>query len=108
MLSPARVRPGRYSSDIVSLFGEKGERAPKFSADVLAVAAGLEDERSETAQKMDRWRELTTGNFELRVLEGCEHQELIDNNSKTKEVGKGVAAVLEDLAKQSGVPVVAG
>ena len=86
---------------IEQLFGNKGEKATVLrDVEVLAIAAENEKEKAETPAKMEGWRDLVSGGaFTLEVIKGGEHQELVDQDSGTKEMGKGFALVLQDLAK---------
>lgn len=90
----------KLAAEIRALWGDDGEKAAKLTTPILAIAGDAD--LAETPARMERWRELTSSVFELKVIEGAEHQELIDTNMKTKEIGKGVQVVIDDLAKCVG------
>ena len=95
----------KYTSDIVALWGEDGEKAPKASADLMAIAGAAEQPAGETPKKMERWAELTSGKFEFVVLEGVEHAMLVDTDKKAQTPGRAISLVLEDLRKRTSCEV---
>ena len=95
----------KYTSDIVALWGEDGEKAPKASADLMAIAGAAEQPAGETPKKMERWAELTSGKFEFVVLEGVEHAMLVDTDKKAQAPGRAISLVLEDLRKRTSCEI---